>query len=113
MSTVVLINPGSGAVEGASEQNAIENIKHYITDVGVEGVSWVRISEKDYGDGRFAFLVWKDNVCHEIQMPGLPLANVRYMDGMNPFEFPRLYVDDSSWLWKFAIDLSFDNDDEN
>lgn len=105
----IAINPGSGPVDKASEENAIDNIKHFITDIGKD-VDFVRIPEKDYGEGRFAFLLWYGNFCHEIQMPGLPLERVRWMDseGQNIWHFPRLYVDDSSWVWKFALDVVFE-----
>ena len=101
---MIVINPGSGKVSNTTEENAIENIKHFITDCNVKGVRYIRIPELDDNDGRYTFLIWKDNCCFEIQMPGLPLARVRYMnEGENPFEYPRLYVDGSSWLWCYAI----------
>ena len=111
----VIINPGSGPVDNHNEENAIENIKHYITDCKVDGLKFIRIPREDYNkeyqDGRYAFLVWKGNRCHEIQMPGTPLNKVRYMgeEDQNVWDFPRLYVDGSSWLWCYAI---LDDDDE-
>lgn len=101
----IIINPGSGPVANSNEKEAIENIKHFLTDCGVEDVDFVRVPQKDYGKGRFAFLLWKDTVCHEIQMPGIPLEKVRYMDSdeQDIWDFPRLYVDGSSWVWKFAL----------
>ena len=102
---IVTINPGTGPLPEATEAHAIENIKHYVTDCGVPRVDWVRIPAYDYGGGRYAFLVWRQNVCHEVQMPGLPLHEVRYVasGGQSPFDYPRLYVDGSSWLWAFAL----------
>jgi len=40
-------------------------------------------------------------------MPGLPLDLVRYTgeNGQNIWNFPRLYLDDSSWVWKFAANI--------
>ena len=110
---MVAINPGSGPVSNSSEENAIENIKHFIVDNSVAGVSWIRIPNQDYGEGRYAFLLWKENICHEIQMPGIPLECVRYLGNgnQNIWDYPRLYVDGSSWVWKFAIGLSFKNEE--
>ena len=110
----VVINPGSGPVEGTTEENAIENIKHFIVDNGVERVKWVRIPEMDYGKGRYAFLLWKDIHCSEIQMPGLPLEQVRYMrtDDQDIWHFPRLYVDGGSWVWHYALGIPFDCTEE-
>ena len=101
----VIINPGTGVVVDATEQNAAENIKHFITDCQTDDIECVRIPEKDYGEGRYAFLLWEDCCCHEIQMPGLPLERVRYVgsDGQNIWDYPRLYVDGSSWVWQFAV----------
>ena len=51
----------------------------------------------------------------EIQMPGLPVDRVRFLDedGQNIWDFPRLYVDDSSWVWKYALSVCEpDGDDE-
>jgi len=105
----VIINPGTGPVADATELDAIENIMHFIVDVPTPDTNWVRIPHKDYGEGRYAFLLWKGNECHEIQMPGLPLERVRFMEneGQNVWDFPRLYVDDGSWIWCIAIDCVF------
>ena len=104
----IIINPGSGPVDNSTEENAIQNIKHFITDLDLTDIKSVRIPEEDYGEGRYAFLIWKGTHCHEIQMPGLPLNNVRYTkdENQNIWDFPRLYVDGSSWVWCFAVNLS-------
>ena len=104
----IFINPGSGPVDKATQKAAIQNMIHFIMDCNAKfPLDWkyVRIPNEDYGEGRFAFLVWIGNRCHEIQMPGLPLHKVRYMqeEGQNIWDFPRLYVDDSSWIWCFAL----------
>jgi len=77
----IIINPGAGPVLQATETEAILNIKHLITDLNNSEINWVRIPQKDYGEGRFAFLLWEEggNRCHEVQMPGLPLDKVRFM----------------------------------
>jgi len=112
--TKTIINPGSGPVDNSSEKNACENIKHFITDNGVDYVKWIRIADEDYREGRYAFLLWKENLCHEIQMPGIPLEQVRYVQnvGQNIWDFPRLYVDGSSWVWCFALGLTFKDEQE-
>ena len=119
MSINVIINPGSGPVENACEERAIDNIKHFITDCNIKDLNWIRIPEFDYnkqdGDGRFAFLIWKNGFCHEIQMPGIPLEQVRYMfSDQNIWDYPRLYVDNSSWVWKYALldETDFQSQDE-
>ena len=107
----VIINPGSGPVAGAAESVAAENMKHFVADCGERALRFVRIPEMDDGDGRWAFLLWEDQRCHEIQMPGLPLDRVRYTgeDSQDIWDYPRLYVDGSSWVWKYAV-LKDDDD---
>lgn len=104
-----ILNPGTGSCSDATEENAIENMKHFLVDCGVKGLHFVRIPELDftgdYFDGRFVFLIWRGTRCHEIRMPGLPLERVRYTsnDLRNIWDFPRLYVDGSSWVWCYAL----------
>ena len=102
----LIINPGSGPCDG-DEKNAIKNMGHFIADHDEESLECLRVPEKDYGDGRFAFFLYKVDGTryHEIQMPGLPLDRVRYMGEkhQNIWDFPRLYVDGSSWVWVYGI----------
>ncbi len=102
---MIMINPGSGPVKGARLIEAEKNMKHWLVDCGLKKLDLeiVRVPERD-DDGLYAFLVWQETRCHLIEMPGLPLDRVRYMeDSQNPFDYPRLYVDGSSWLWKFSL----------
>jgi len=105
----IFVNPGTGVVEGASEANARANMKQFVSDCD-SSLHWHfrRASRKDYGEGRYAFMVHCEEFPAkkiEIQMPGWVLEEVRYMglDGQNAWDFPRLYRDGSSWLWEFAI----------
>jgi len=118
MTTFFSINPGSGPVVHATEENAWVNIRAFVTDLSEKGVGIVNIlrrSDRDDLDGRYEYdLFLKDPEPREdseprtrigIAMPGLPLERVRYLGGtdQNILDFPRLYVDGSSWVWKFAI----------
>jgi hypothetical protein len=78
----VIVNPGTGPAHGATEQHAAGNM----------------------AVGRSI----------EIQMPGLPVERVRYMGetGQNIWDFPRLYVDDSSWIWQFALSVCKPDDED-
>lgn len=102
----IIVNPGSGAVANANETDAIENIKHYIVDCCLEGVEWARLPKEDE-DGRFSFLLYKlypGYRCHTIDMPGLPLDQVRYIGPpQDIWRYPRLYIDGGSWIWKFRL----------
>lgn len=98
----VLINPGSGPVgREVSWDNAYENIKAYIADCEIP-MRIVR-SEHEDDEGRYLFVLRNDEYDYqiEVEMPGLPLDSVRYVKGekRSIFDFPRLYVDGSSWIW--------------
>lgn len=101
----IVINPGSGPVADATEENAAFNMAAFILDVGAPTATIERAAAKDYGEGRFAFVVrLGSNEC-EVQMPGLLLDAVRYTgtNGQNIWHFPRLYTDGSSYVWEFAV----------
>lgn len=106
----VCINPGSGPCAHATLEHAEENIRHFVTDLGRKHVKVVRLPEEDGDDGRFSFLLWEGTRCHQVDMPGLPLDRVRYVDSerQNIFDFPRLYVDGSSWIWCIALSVLSD-----
>jgi hypothetical protein len=104
----ITINPGSGPVEGASEEQAQANMGAFCTDLRARGIiaSTVTRHEADDDGGRFGYrLGLDDGRVVDVEMPGLALDKVRYMgeEGQNIWHFPRLYVDGSSWIWLFAL----------
>lgn len=77
----ILINPGSGPVSNATEANAEDNMKHFITDIKDTGVRYLRASCYDNGDGRFAFLVYKFVTslrCRDFHLSASVLRTHRY-----------------------------------
>lgn len=98
-----IINPGIGPVDNATEQHATTNMEHFVTDCSAKNLKFVRLTYLD-DRGRFGFLLYRDTRCHTIEMPGLPLEKVRYMGPeQDIWDFPRLYVDGSSWVWCYAL----------
>ena len=100
----IIINPGAGKVENGSKEQSEINIKQFILDLGVEcKFEFIKIDS----DGRHRYNVWNDKANHEIDMPAIPLDNVRYLglECQRIFNFPRLYVDGSSWVWKYALNV--------
>ncbi len=126
----VVINPGTGAVLEGSLENAGSNMIVFMVDVAQKIIKetgnplkdtlrYRRYAKNDYGDGRYCFRLYYDGKRSEIQMPGWTIDEVRFMqsEGQDAWQFPRLYVDDSSWLWCFAVncatyDLLGSNDDD-
>lgn len=114
----IIINPGTGPVPEATEEHAAASMLAFGEDLrhtGLDVKDFSRTPDADYGEGRFAFtLNMADGRTVEVQMPGLPLDRVRYTgaDGQNIWDFPRLYIDGSSWVWKFALTVC-EPDEEN
>lgn len=105
---IVLINQGSGPVYDATESQACENMSRFVEDVRARfagSVSWSRNIKGD-SEGRFHFVLFVGDELHTVDMPGLPIDRVRYVSHDQDIrEFLRLYVDGSSWIWKFAVDM--------
>jgi hypothetical protein len=109
----IVINPGSGPVQGdCTIDNASTNIAAFVRDLIEAGYGEVSavpgVKSDDYDRwyaGRWPFVVTVDGWAQEVDMPGLPLDGVRYVgtDDQNIWDFPRLYVDGSSWVWEFAL----------
>jgi hypothetical protein len=116
----MLINPGTGPIPDGTMAHAVNNLASFVYEVcdghPVRGVrATPRVDPADDQDGRFSFSVELDlsaegqpTVALDVLMPGLPLEHVNF--GTRPddsvFDFPRLYLNGSSWLWKFAVELA-------
>lgn len=114
----IIINPGSGPVSSANAELAAKAMEQFVVDLRERGVgvdNFERSEGEDYGEGRFAFYVnLVGGTSVEIQMPGIPIERVRYLDedGQNIWDFPRLYVDGSSWVWMFALNVCVPDEDD-
>jgi hypothetical protein len=104
----IAINPGTGPVHGASQEQAAKNIEAFVNDVNtddrqVEG--WDDTGKED--EGRWVFVLHYGDRESTIDMPGLPLDEVRYLGPpQNIWDYPRLYENGSSWVWCYAIDAA-------
>jgi hypothetical protein len=114
----VHINPGTGPVAGANVEQAEVNINAFLADLtarGHQNPQAERRAGQDYnsadGDGRFCWAISvNDEPSIEVQMPGIPLDQVRWLGpAQDIWQFPRLYVDDSSWIWFFALNQFLNN----
>lgn len=107
---MICINPGTEPVANTTLENALSNVKVLLADIDSKHkIECLYRQEGNYGEGRYCFLLfdYDNHSFHEIQMPGASLSKVRYMreEGQNIWDFPRLYIDDSSWIWCIAVDI--------
>lgn len=65
-------------------------------------------------DGRYGFDLIVDGRAVVVEMPGLALEAVRWLDSESGsiWDFPRLYVDGSSWIWKYAVSVIAEHEAE-
>ena len=116
----LILNPGSGPVDGGTAEQARDNMRVLVADVNAvaaeEAQQITDVTAAGEVEGRYVFTVTHANgETSEVDMPGLPLDRVRFMRGpqQDIWEFPRLWVNGSSWLWFYAINcLARDHDDE-
>lgn len=104
-----VINPDSGPVANATIEHARENMKQLAQDIGEDGITIFECKQFRNHDGRFTFTLSRIGYRGvEIEMPGLPLEQVRYVsrEKQNVWDFPRLYIDGSSHVWMFVIELA-------
>jgi hypothetical protein len=107
--TGFVVNPGTGPVADATMPLAWEAISRFAADLRARGCE---VGEPQctspHGDrGRYRFTLDIGGVTHDIDMPGVPIDQVRFMaePGQDVWHFPRLYVDGSSWLWCHALNV--------
>lgn len=115
----IIMNPGSGPVQGATEEHAAYNMGVFTVEVmqrrGHDVVPGAERRPDLDDEGRFGWALIFGDETYEIEMPGLPLADVRYMglEGQNILGFPRLYVNGSSWIWKYALGICCRDKDDS
>ena len=101
---MIIINPGTEGRAGATVDNAMKVVDQICADLKLERASIVRHDARDDSkDGFFAFLVrvgGKPPI--EFDVPGDDPAEVC---AGKPFVSRRLYVDGSSWLYGYALDM--------
>lgn len=105
-----MINVRTGPADGGPEGDAEANVAVFVTDLRERGVEVLKVERNrsiDDGERLYGFdLVLSNGETIKLEMPGLPIQDVRYirLPGQDPNTFPRLYVDNSSWLWFFALE---------
>ena len=109
---MLIINPGTEPVEGATLEHALANMEQLKRDAQLfDDVLQKHLSEKDAG-GRYSFVLvlpagagFGGSRAVTIDMPGLPLEQVRYLaqPDQDVWDYPRLYIEGSSFLWIYVV----------
>lgn len=70
-------DPNDGSIKNGKLEYALDNVKHLLIDIDLEGVKFAR-DEKEDDRGSFGFVIWKENHAYPIKMPGSPLRLTRH-----------------------------------
>lgn len=81
-------------------EHAYVNMEALLAEAGLPPV-YARDMTANEDDGRFAFVVpmGRHRADVTVSMPGIPLATLKSRTALPP----RLYVNDSSWMWPYAV----------
>lgn len=100
---MIVINPGTEPVAGATEENALQAALQFVNDLAIQGLALERDVSNDRG-GRFGFTIKHPSGRYvSLNMPGCDASVTR---ASQPWHSPRLYVDGSSWLWDIGINIA-------
>ena len=106
---VVLTNPNNGPIGGDTcLSHAIADVATFIDELGMKDppVAVTMQSPRHDGTGRYSFMLHRGIRSVDVDMPGLPLDEVRCTENVMPRGCPRLYVDGNSWWWCYALDTA-------
>lgn len=102
----IIMNPGTGKTEDNGFEQALSNIKVFIQECTID-IEITSSNKHPNENGRYSFFLkhWSTGKEFEIEMPSLPLSDVHYIDSENQniMNYPRLYVNGNSYVWKYAL----------
>ena len=113
----VIINPGTGPIPDATLTQAFLCAEQLVADIAdkevrpsaqpfVSGAKYSRAPFRD-ADGRYGFTFRAGDFSAVVDIPGIPVDRVRYLklDGQNIWNYPRLYINESSFVWYYVVGL--------
>jgi len=98
----IVINPGTEPVDKPKLKNAVKAMDYFIKDLDIKGLKVKRDEKSDYDSGWFCFIVSKGKFSLKVHMPG---SNPKRTQRGKPWKSPRIYVDESSWLWGYGLGM--------
>lgn len=105
-------NPKDDSIKNGKLEYAMDNVKHLLTDVGLENVRFARDEKSDDGRGMFGFVIWKKKHAYPVIMPGSPLHLTRHMPPHNPSPLERPLDIGNGWggysWWDSLVELMRD-----
>lgn len=99
---MLLINPGAGPIRGLrlSMRSAQASLRAFLSLMPEGTHAWPAQSIDD--SGRISVTLTRGKRKCEVDIPACALKHLRSPSGFPP----RLYVDGSSWMWKYAAEIA-------
>jgi hypothetical protein len=87
---------------------AIANVAAFLDELSMAdpSIAVTMRSPRHDGTGRYSFVLHRGIRSVEVDVPELPLDEVRCTRDFIPRGCPRLYVDGNSWWWCYALDFA-------
>lgn len=101
--SAVIINPGTGPVSRALLCNAWKNIRAFRRAIGMQ-VQIKRVPRDDDRKGRYAFRLVLERQGRRTRRVLVDMPGLLHVPSESITDFPRLYIDGSSWAWLYALD---------
>lgn len=98
-----IINPGTENQKDTTEENAIKIAKIFAQELDIPNLKLRRYKKRDDNRGWYGFNLILGDIKVELDIPGVePDVFLK----SKPFESPRCYINGSSWLYNFALDIA-------
>lgn len=102
-----IINPGTDPCERSLRRYADASIRKFARDLGLPPSLPKRDGEQDEEEGLFPYKIKVGRRSVRIDIPGWDWKRLRYMGKPQCCgDFPRLYVDGSSYWWIYALSIA-------
>jgi hypothetical protein len=96
-----IINPGTGPIPRALLRHAWKNIRRFRRDF-CKGATIQRLSRRHDYEGRYAFKLTVPRPGRRSKMVVVDTPGIPFVKSPLITAWPRLYVDGSSWAWRYA-----------
>ncbi len=97
----IIVNPGTEPVKNHSKENAEIAAGYFLEDLAIDGFEYEATGEVS-GDGWYKFVFQKDNFKVDVSFPG---SDPEITRKGKSWVSPRIYVNGSSWLWGFGLNI--------
>ena len=101
----IYINPGTESIRNGEIKNAVKAAKYFLEDLKIDGMQSQIVDGSLDDRGWVDFKFFKDNFEAVVSFPSSDPDITRKGKA---WESPRIYINGSSWLWGFGLQIMDD-----